>query len=107
MQSRIAEIHAADAEVLAVCVDPIAENNRLAEKLQLEFPILSDPELKVIDAFGVRHHQAMTASGSSDIARPAVFILDRKGVVRWRHLTNNWRVRVRPETILEQLDTIP
>ena len=42
-----------------------------------------------------------------DIARPAVFILDRRGVVQWRDVTDNWRVRVRPETILEQLSVIP
>jgi len=100
------EILASDAQVLAVCVDPVEENARTARKLKLEFSILSDPELKAIDAFGVRHRDAMTASGAGDIARPAVFILDRNGVVRWRNLTKNWRVRVRPETILKQLAKI-
>lgn len=101
------EILAADAQVLAVCVDSVEENARVVEKIKLDFPILSDPELKAIDVFGVRHGDAMTAEGTHDIARPAVFILDRGGVVRWRDLTDNWRIRVRPETILEQLTEIP
>ena len=40
---------------------------------------------------------------------PADFplLLDREGAVAWRHLTENWRVRVRPEQVLEQLSQIP
>jgi len=101
------EMSAAGAQVLAVCVDSVEENAKVVEKMKLDFPILSDPELKAIDALGVRHDDAMTAEGTRNIARPAVFILDRDGVVRWRELTDNWRVRVRPETILEQLADIP
>lgn len=44
---------------------------------------------------------------NGDIARPAVFVLDREGRVAWRQLTENWRVRVRPEVILEQLARLP
>jgi peroxiredoxin len=57
-----------------------------------------------IDAFGVRH-----AGGGieGDIARPAVFLIDREGRIVWRELTENWRVRVRPETVLEHLAAIP
>ena len=106
MQSRIEEIHAADARVLAICVDTVEENARVVATQKLEFPILSDPDKKAIGAYGLLHNDAVTAAGSDDIARPAVFILDRNGVVRWRHLTDNWRVRVRPETVLEQLAEI-
>jgi peroxiredoxin len=35
-----------------------------------------------------------------DIARPAEFLLDRNGTVRWRDLTEDYRVRARPEEIL-------
>jgi peroxiredoxin len=42
-----------------------------------------------------------------DVARPATFVLDRDGRIRWRELTDNLRVRVRPEPVLEQLRLIP
>ena len=107
MQSRIKEIREAGAQVLAVCVDPVEENAKVVEKLELEFPILSDPDLTTIKAYDLLHGDAMTASGADDVARPAMFLLDREGIVRWRALTENWRVRVRPETVLEQLAAIP
>ena len=107
MQSRFQDIQAADGEVLAICVDSVEENAKVVEKLKLDFSVLSDQEMKCIKEYGLLHNDAGTPSGTGDIARPAVYVIDRKGVVRWRHLTDNWRVRVRPETVLEQLAEIP
>ncbi len=107
MQSRLEEIRAAGARVLAICGESPEENAKVTGNLKLDFPILSDLDLKVVKAFGLFHHDAVTPTGTGDIARPGVFILDGKGVIRWRYLTDNWRVRVRPETVLEQLAKIP
>lgn len=41
-----------------------------------------------------------------DIARPAEFLIDRDGFVRWRNLTENFRVRARPEQMLEAARTL-
>ncbi len=106
MQSNIENIHNSGAEVIAVCVDPIKKNAEITNKLNLDFPILSDPDLIAIDAYGIRHHGGNIIE-ESDIARPALFILDRKGVIRWRNLTDNWRVRTHPKLILEKLKAIP
>lgn len=92
--------------MLAVSVDPPDKSREIAEAYGLEFALLSDPELRVIDAFGVRHGEGHPAEGS-DIARPATFILDREGQVVWRDVTANWRVRVRPEPLLERLAALP
>ena len=101
MQSQLEEIHEADAEVLAISTDSVGRNQRLSADQQLEFPLLADPQLLAVDAYHLRH-----AGGNptgADIARPAVFILDRQGIIQWQWLTDNWRIRARPETILEQL----
>jgi peroxiredoxin len=76
----------------------------MASELELEFRVLSDPELTAIDAFGLRH-----AGGGpwGDIARPAAYIVDRRGIVVWRDLTENWRVRPRPDDLLEVLASLP
>jgi hypothetical protein len=37
---------------------------------------------------------------SADIARPAEFLIDSNGVVRWVNLTDNIAVRARPEQVL-------
>jgi len=38
--------------------------------------------------------------GGRDVARPAEFLVDRDGVVRWRKLTEDLKVRARPEELL-------
>ena len=106
MQSHLEKIHSLDAEVLAVCSESVEENRQLAERLGFEFPILSDPGLTAIDSYGLRHASGNPMDGQ-DIARPGVFIIDREGFVRWTYLTDNWRVRARPETIVEQLIALP
>jgi len=41
-----------------------------------------------------------------DIARPAEFLVDSSGTVRWVNLTENYLVRARPEQILEAAKTL-
>jgi len=91
--------------VLAISVDPVDKNLDLAAKARVEFALLSDPDLEAIDAYGVRHAEG--GMGGVSIARPAVFVLDREGHVAWKDLTENWRVRVRPDEVLRQLERLP
>jgi peroxiredoxin len=37
-----------------------------------------------------------------DIARPAEFLVDSSGVIRWANLTEDYRVRARRDQIIEQ-----
>ena len=73
----------------------------MAKEQGITFTVLSDPDLTVIDAYGLRHKGA--AIDGSDIARPALFIVDASGNIKWRFLTDNWRVRARVEDILKEL----
>lgn len=41
-----------------------------------------------------------------DAARPAEFLVDKSGVVRWRNLTEDYRVRARPEQLLKAARSI-
>lgn len=76
----------------------------LAEKMlpkDFGFPLLSDPDLIAIDAFGLRHPNGNPFGG--DIARPAVLLIDEEGRITEKLLTENWRVRPTPELIREKL----
>lgn len=90
--------------MLAISVDPPERSREIAEAHDLDYPLLSDPGARVIEAYGVLHRGGGIDGG--DVARPAVLVLDREGRVAWRDLTDNWRVRVRPERVVEALDSI-
>ena len=75
-----------------------------ADHYRIEFALLSDAELKTIDAYGLRHDEG---GFEGDIARPATLIVDGDGHVAWRHLTDDWRIRPRPGELLEIVKALP
>ena len=97
------EIRRRGARVIAVVVDPVATNAELARAAGLEFPILSDPDLRTTDAYGLRHREA---HDGHDIARSASILIDASGTVRWTHVATNVRMRPSPAVILAAIDSI-
>jgi peroxiredoxin len=97
-QQRLPEFEARGIRVVGISVEPPDTNQRQSQKLGYTFPLLSDPNAKVIRRYDVLHPGA--GPKSVDIARPAEFLLDSNGVVRWVNLTENIAVRARPEQVL-------
>ena len=90
--------------VVGISVDPPEINRRQSQKLGYAFPLLSDPKAEVIRRYDVLHPGA--GPKGADIARPAEFLLDSNGVVRWVNLTGNIAVRARPEQVFEALHQV-
>ena len=85
--------------MLAICVDAPEKNKELTEKLKLNFPVLSDKDHKVIDAYSI-----LDAGGQ--ISRAAVFILDKQGIVRWSYVADDYKLRPLDEVLLGELAKI-
>ena len=100
LQSRITDLQRDHTRVLAVSPDSVEQNAQVVEWLGLDFAILSDSDLAATNAFGLRHPDGSPAG--ADIPRPATYIL-ADGVVAWRDLTDNWRIRPRPDDLLAAL----
>ena len=98
MQAHLAKFEEANIAVLAISADSPTD---LEEKLLpkgIRFPLLSDTELKAIDAYGLRHENGNPFGG--DISRPAVILIDEEGRIVKKMLTENWRIRPTAEMIL-------
>ena len=98
-QRRLSEFEARGVRVVGISVDPPEINRRQSQKQGYTFPLLSDPKMHVIRRYDVLHPRA--GPKSADIARPAEFLIDSSGIVRWVNLTENIAVRARPEQVLE------
>jgi peroxiredoxin len=85
---------------VAISVDAPEVSADLARKAGYTFPILSDRDGAAMRAYDLVHKGA--GINGADVARPAEFLLDRSGTVRWRNLTEDYRVRARPDEVLEQ-----
>jgi peroxiredoxin len=90
-------------QVVAISPDPVEKNRSVVERIGLEFPVLSDSDLSLIGALGLQHEGA--GPGGTTIPRPATLIV-RNGAIVWRNLTENYRVRPRPEDVLAALASV-
>jgi len=89
---------------VAISVDSPEESRDLCRKAGYTFTFLSDPKSEVIRRYDLVH--AGAGINGQDIARPAEFLVDSSGTVRWVNLTENYWVRARPEQILEVAKTL-
>ena len=105
LQRSITEFQKRNCKVIAVSVDPPElSRERVVQRLRLSYSILSDARREVIEKYRIVHHGA--GAGGTDVARPAEFLIDPQGMIRWTEFTENWRIRARPEQIIEALDRI-
>jgi peroxiredoxin len=85
---------------VAISVDSSETSRELCRRAGYTFTFLADPKAEVIRRYDLLHPGAGVSG--QDIARPAEFLLDSSGVIRWVNLTEDYRVRARPEQIVEQ-----
>jgi peroxiredoxin Q/BCP len=73
------------AVVLGVSPDPVSSHQRFRDKYSLNFPLLSDQDHQVSDAYGVWKEKSMYGRKFWGIER-STFIIDENGVVAdvWR-----------------------
>lgn len=90
--------------VVGISVDPPETSREHRLKMGLTFPLLSDSGLDAIHAYDLVH--AGAGSDGADIARPAEFLIDSAGTVRWLSLTDSIAVRTRPAAVLKAIDVL-
>ena len=83
---------------VAISVDAPLVSENLRRKVGYTFTFLSDPNTEIIRRYDLLHKGA--GENGHDIARPAEFLIGRSGTVRWANLTEDLRIRARPEQML-------
>ena len=104
VQQKLAELEKLGIRPVAISVDPPAVTREQMGKAGYTYTFLSDEKATVIAKYDLVHKGA--GMNGADVARPAEFLIDKTGVVRWRNLTEDYRVRARPEEVLEQAQAL-
>jgi glutaredoxin-dependent peroxiredoxin len=87
-QDRMARLNQANARVFGISVDTFFTLKAFQADQKLTFPLLSDFNKQVIRDYGVFNEDMIGLKG---IAKRAVFVLDRDGVVRHREVLEDAR----------------
>ena len=92
---------AAGASVIAVAPESTAAIERFTKQHPVPFPVVSDSDHAVFDAYDVASRALSLGQ------RPAVFVLDRTGVVRFDAIgTQQWQIADN-KTVLSILGSLP
>jgi len=83
-----ADLNNVKASVLGVSTDTFFTLKAWGDQLKLNFPLLSDYNKDIIKKYGVLNPDMI---GMKDIAKRAVFVIDRNGVVRHREVLEDAR----------------
>lgn len=108
MENNMKRLSDAGIRTVAISVDkPEETRDYMLQKAGYTFTFLSDPKLEAIRRYDLVHASddptlpAISGKPGADIARPAEFLIDPSGTIRWRMVTENLFVRARAEQILE------
>jgi peroxiredoxin len=90
----------AGIRVVAISIDsPEINREYMLQKAGYTFTVLSDPKVEAIRRYDLVHEGQ--GENGADVARPAEFLIDSSGTIRWRMVTEQVFVRARPEQVLE------
>ena len=97
-----------DTEMLVVSIDDekgtqTAVTRISADGMKPDFVFLSDPDHAVIARYGI-----MNPAGSRrGIPHPATYVIDKKGVVRWRDVQTDYKIRPANAAVLSAVQALP
>lgn len=85
-----------DIAVIGISKDSVASHVKFAEKYNLPFVLLSDPERKAIEPYGVWQEKKMCGKVSMGVVR-TTFIIDENGII------THVMPKVKPDTNAEEV----
>jgi peroxiredoxin len=98
IQKDLKEFHDAGIRPVAISVDTPQESAELCRKAGYTFPFLSDAKAETIRRYDLLHPKG--GPNGSDISRPAEFLVDSSGTVRWVNFAEDIRVRAKADEML-------
>ena len=96
----MAQFESAGVRPVAISVDSPEVSRDLARKAGYTFTLLSDPDGTVIQRYKLLHERG--GPQGQEISRPAEFLVDSTGTVRWTNFTEDIRVRARADQMLAE-----
>jgi peroxiredoxin len=100
-----------NVKIFAISVDPPDVSKSFAEKIAsdgkgaINFPLLSDPDHKIIDTYGLRN-SAYEGQKVYRIPHPAVYVIDKQGKVSWAKIESDYKQRPTNQEIRTALDSL-
>jgi peroxiredoxin len=123
LQARLNDIQALGAQLIAISPQVPDGTMTKDEMSKMDFIVLSDQNAKVASQYGVAWEvpefllehmkvdrqldlEAINNGNTNILPIPATFIINQEGIVTWRFVDVDYRIRSEPEDIIKALKTI-
>lgn len=100
LEQSLAAIRAQGLGLAAISYDSPAVLKNFADRKKITFPLLSDPESKIIRAFGILNEQVPKDNMVYGIPYPGTYLIDPKGVVTAKYFEDDYTERYTAGDIL-------
>ena len=100
LNQQLASFRKQGLTVATITYDSAAILKHFAERQQIKYAMLSDPESKIIRAFGIFNENTEKGTRGYGIPYPGVYVLDEKGVVKSKYFEDDYTERYSAASIL-------
>jgi len=104
LQKDLGAVRDSGIQIVGISYDEPRVLASFAEKAKIEFPLLSDPESKTIEAYHILNHEAK--GKGEGIPLPGTFVIDQKGIIRAKLFLEGYRERHSTEALIEAAKTV-
>jgi len=84
----------------AISYDSVGVLKAFAEREHITYPLLSDPDSKVIRSYGILNETVDQSTPFFGIPYPGIYVVDARGVVTAKYFEDDYRVRDTAASIL-------
>jgi peroxiredoxin len=101
LQSAIPRFEKQGVKLAAISYDSEEILKFFADRHKIEYPLLGDPESRIIKAYGVFNEEA--TGMQKGFARPGYFFIDRRGIIREKFFEAKYRERLTGNSVVAKL----
>ena len=112
-QAQLKELKAAQAElgargytIVGLSYDAPETLAAFAAKTGISYTLLSDEKSAMIDALGLRDPAYVVGSFAAGVPKASTLIIDKAGVVRWKTVAADYKIRPQNGAIIAAVDAL-
>ena len=106
MQKDLESLHEKKIQLVAVSYDAVEVLMNFAKKQEIGFALLSDPESKTIEAYGIRNKSAKD-SQIDGVPYPGTFLVGPDGIIRAKLFYEGYKKRHQAADMLKAAEKLP
>jgi peroxiredoxin len=112
-QAQLKELKAAQADlgargynIVGLSYDAPEALAAFAQKTAISYTLLSDEKSSMIDALGLRDPAYAAGSFAAGVPKASTLIIDKAGVVRWKSVATDYKIRPQNAAIIAAVDAL-